>query len=102
MNKGNVRCSDIRCAAMGDLIGWLALAFFTIAGAIGICYVTFVTNEQTAGLDLEMTVSLIAAGALVIGGWFLKNAVVAWRSIDKLDEKSRIRERLLANIVRQL
>lgn len=101
MHLRNVRLEVLRREALGVLIGWLTLAIFTVVGVVGICYVTFVGNEQTAGLDLEMVIGILVASASVyIGGWFFKNAVVVGLSIDRLDEKTYLRNQLLSRIAR--
>lgn len=102
MQLRNVRLEVLRREALSNLIGSLALAIFTVVGVVSICYITFVANERTAGLDLEMSLGIICAGALVITSWFLKNAFITWRFIDKIDERTHLRKSLLANTVRPM
>lgn len=102
MQLRNVRLEVLRREALKDFIGCLALAIFTVVGVSSICYITFVANERTAGLDLEMSLGIICAGALVITSWFLKNAFITWRYINKLDDQTFRHDQLLANVTRPM
>lgn len=99
MNR-NVKNEVLRREAEDRLCGWLLLAMFTFVGATGFCYGTYVANVQTAGLELEASLIIIASTALVIGGWFLKNAAIALNLIRDLNDKAAMRKQLLSNIPR--
>ena len=96
----NPRDIELRRDAMNDLVGSLVMTGFTLACALGACYGTFVVNARDASLSLEVVIIGASVAALVVSLLFVRRARVAWREIDRFDEKSNLRNKLLASIAR--
>jgi hypothetical protein len=96
----NTRNVDTRRDAMNALVGWVTLAIVTLGGTAGVSYAAFKVNASTAGLELELAIGFIGSVAIMIGLWSIKKAYTEWRMVWALDEKSRVRNQLLANIAR--
>lgn len=98
--RKNIRDVDARRYAMNALVGWLVLAVATIGGTIGLCYTAFKMNAHGMSWLLTSSLTIVGMAALLVGFMSIKMAWRMWCSLDELDEKSRVRNQLLATVVR--
>jgi hypothetical protein len=100
--RKNIRNIDTRRSAMNAFAAYAMLSLIAFSSGAGVCSAAFVMHEQGVNWLIASAVTLIGTVALLIGSVSMKAAIATWFTIEVLDEKSRVRNRLLATVVRPI
>jgi|GEM_PF-5882864 hypothetical protein len=97
--RNNIRNVDTRRVAMNAFVGLATLTVVALSSGAGVCCAALFLHEQGVSWLIASSITLLGMATLLIGGASMKAAIATWFTIELLDEKSRVRNELLATVV---